>query len=31
MNYFDAIFIVSLLCAVVSGFMIGTWLGREDE
>jgi uncharacterized protein YneF (UPF0154 family) len=26
----DAIYIVSLLCAVVSGFIIGTWLGRRD-
>jgi hypothetical protein len=30
MNYSDAIYIVSLLCAVVSGFIIGTWLGRRE-
>jgi hypothetical protein len=31
MNYSDAIFIVSLLCAAVSGFIIGTWLGRREK
>jgi hypothetical protein len=29
MNYSDAIFIVSLLCALVSGMLIGLWLGGE--
>jgi hypothetical protein len=26
----DIVFVVSLLCALVSGYMIGAWLGRRD-